>query len=53
VIVPAGQLLIRAANATTTYGTAPSYTVLSVNYMQDTNGTYTPAKTPALISAIR
>ena len=39
VIVPAGQLLIRAANAGTTYGTAPVLTVNSVKYLRDINGT--------------
>ena len=39
VIVPAGQLLIRAANTTTTYGTNPTLNTVSVKYMQDNNGT--------------
>ena len=39
VIVPAGQLLIRAANTTTTYGTNPTLNTLTVKYMQDNNGT--------------
>ena len=39
VIVPAGQLLIRAANTTTPYGTNPALGAVSVKYMQDNNGT--------------
>jgi|GEM_PF-4836961 len=32
-IVPAGQLLIRAANGSATYGSAPSFTISSVEYL--------------------
>jgi mucin-19 len=35
-IVPAGQLLIRAANGSATYGSAPSFNITSVEYL--TNG---------------
>ncbi|WP_304441715.1 S-layer family protein [Limnohabitans sp. G3-2] len=35
-IVPADQLLIRLADTSTTYGTAPSYTVSSVQYKSST-----------------
>ena len=38
VIVPAGQLLIRAANTSTVYGNTPTLSALSVHYMQDNNG---------------
>jgi hypothetical protein len=37
-IVPADQLLIRLADTSTTYGTAPSYTLSSVQYKSSTGG---------------
>ena len=37
-IIPADQLLIRLADASTTYGTAPSYTLSSVQYKSSTGG---------------
>ena len=37
-IIPADQLLIRLADTSTTYGTAPSYTLSSVQYKSSTGG---------------
>jgi hypothetical protein len=37
-IVPADQLLIRLADTSTTYGTAPSYNLTSVQYKSSTGG---------------
>jgi filamentous hemagglutinin family protein len=37
-IIPADQLLIRLADTSTTYGTAPSYNLTSVQYKRSTGG---------------
>jgi hypothetical protein len=38
-IVPAGQLLVRLANTSHTYGTAPTYTVTEAKYLRNDNTT--------------
>lgn len=38
-IVPAGQLLVRVSNAATTYGTGPTYSVASAQYLASDNTT--------------
>ena len=38
-IVPAGQLLVKVQNASTIYGTDPSYTITSAQYLDSDNST--------------
>jgi mucin-19 len=40
-IVPAGQLLVKVANATAAYGTAPSYVISSVEYLTNSGNVLT------------
>ena len=42
-IVPAGQLLVTVNNAAFTYGTAPSYTIASAEYLDGSNVVHTLA----------
>ncbi|PKO90806.1 MAG: hypothetical protein CVU16_09090 [Betaproteobacteria bacterium HGW-Betaproteobacteria-10] len=42
-IVPAGQLLVRVSNASTTYGTAATYSIIDARYMDGGNVIHTLA----------
>jgi hypothetical protein len=49
-IVPADQLLIRLSDASTTYGTAPSYTLSSVQYKSSTGSSVVDLTSRAAVS---
>jgi hypothetical protein len=49
-IVPADQLLIRLSDASTTYGTAPSYTLTSVQYKSSTGSSVVDLTSRAAVS---
>jgi hypothetical protein len=44
-IVPADELLVRASNTSTTYGSAPTYAISSVQYLNDNNVVVTLSQT--------
>jgi filamentous hemagglutinin family protein len=50
-IVPADQLLIRLTNTTTSYGTAPSYTLSSVQYKSSTGNAVVDLTSRAAVNA--
>jgi filamentous hemagglutinin family protein len=49
-ILPADQLLVRMANASTAYGSSPSYSASSVSYMSSTGGTVVDLTAQANVS---
>jgi filamentous hemagglutinin family protein len=49
-IVPADQLLIRLADTSTTYGTAPTYTLSSVQYKSSTGGAVVDLTSRAVVN---